>query len=132
LAALATALVFEQRRDDDDEYPRLPKGNFRDLLVTSEEVLDEINVSLKRHRLKQISPLDPSASYAMHRWTNGGSLDSVLYEGGFLIGDFIRLCKQVIDMLEQIGRASEGNLAVSAAKAIDQVKRGIVAYSYYA
>lgn len=132
LAALTTALVFEQRRDDDEDYPRLPKGNFRDLLVASEDVLFEVNVALKRHRLKLISPLDPSASFAMHRWTNGGSLNSVLYEGGFLIGDFIRLCKQVVDLLEQIGRVSEGSLAVSAARAIDQVKRGIVAYSYYA
>ena len=132
LAALTTALVFEQRREEDEEYPRLPKGNFKELLLASEDVLDEINTAMKRHRLKLISQLDPSASYAMHRWTNGGSLNSVLYEGGFLIGDFIRLCKQVIDLLEQIGRVSEGSLAVSAAKAIEQIKRGIVAYSYYA
>lgn len=131
LAALTSALVYEQRRDDDEDHTRLPKGNFRNLLEASDDVLDEINATLKIHRLKLISPLDPRVSFAMHRWASGGNLNSVLYEGDFLIGDFIRLCKQVIDLLEQIGRVSEGNLAVSAARAIDQVKRGIVAYSYY-
>lgn len=132
LAALAAALVFEQRRDDEDEYPRLPKGNFRNLLEESEAVLSEINTTLKRYRLRLLSPLDPSVSLAIHRWASGGSLNSVLYEGGFLVGDFIRLCKQIVDLLEQIGRVSDGTLAVSAARAIDQIKRGIVAYSYYA
>jgi ATP-dependent RNA helicase HelY len=49
-----------------------------------------------------------------------------------LPGDFIRWCKQIIDLLEQISRAATGSLSAGAKDAIDKVSRGIVAYSYYA
>jgi ATP-dependent RNA helicase HelY len=49
-----------------------------------------------------------------------------------LVGDFIRLCKQIIDLLEQIARAADGKLRNTAIDSIDLMKRGIVAYSYYA
>jgi ATP-dependent RNA helicase HelY len=49
-----------------------------------------------------------------------------------LPGDFIRWCKQIIDLLEQLAKASDGQMASKAKDAIDKVKHGIVAYSYYA
>jgi ATP-dependent RNA helicase HelY len=55
----------------------------------------------------------------------------VLYESDLLVGDFIRLCKQIVDLLEQISRAADGSLATVADQAIEKMKRGIVAYSYY-
>ena len=48
-----------------------------------------------------------------------------------LAGDFIRWAKQIIDVLDQIAQASGPELAETAKKAVDKVKRGIVAYSFY-
>jgi ATP-dependent RNA helicase HelY len=48
-----------------------------------------------------------------------------------LAGDFIRWSKQVIDLLDQIAQTSDQKLAQVAKQAVDSVKRGIVAYSYY-
>jgi ATP-dependent RNA helicase HelY len=62
---------------------------------------------------------------------SGATLDSVLFEGDLLVGDFIRLSKQIIDLLEQLSRAAIGPLAATANNAIERMKRGIVAYSYY-
>jgi ATP-dependent RNA helicase HelY len=56
----------------------------------------------------------------------------VLRGSDLLAGDFIRFTKQIIDLLEQIAQNSTGTLAETANLAIDKVKRGIVAYSYYA
>ena len=43
-------------------------------------------------------------------------------------GDFVRRCKQVIDLLGQIGDAAAGpTLSVTARRAIDAVRRGVVA-----
>jgi ATP-dependent RNA helicase HelY len=49
-----------------------------------------------------------------------------------LPGDFIRWCKQIIDLLEQLAKATDGPMASKAREAVDKVKHGIVAYSYYA
>ena len=55
----------------------------------------------------------------------------MLFESDLLVGDFIRLSKQIIDLLEQLARAADGKLSNTATEAIDRMKRGIVAYSYY-
>jgi ATP-dependent RNA helicase HelY len=50
-------------------------------------------------------------------------------------GDFVRWCKQVIDVLGQISAAApvssgaSSTVAKNARKAVDQLLRGVVAYS---
>ena len=49
-------------------------------------------------------------------------------------GDFVRWCKQVIDVLGQIGRRArlaggERRRSRNARKAVDGLRRGVVAYS---
>jgi ATP-dependent RNA helicase HelY len=58
-------------------------------------------------------------------------LDDVLKASGLLAGDFIRWSKQIIDLLDQLAKGADAVVAETAYKAMDQVKRGIVAYSYY-
>jgi ATP-dependent RNA helicase HelY len=48
-----------------------------------------------------------------------------------LPGDFIRWTKQIIDILDQLAQTAEPEIAKTAREAVDKVKRGIVAYSYY-
>jgi ATP-dependent RNA helicase HelY len=85
----------------------------------------------KANRLPASSPLDPGICYAIHRWATGARLDTVLDAADLLPGDFIRWCKQIIDLLEQLSSVADGKLAGTAKDAIDKVKRGIVAYSFY-
>ena len=66
-------------------------------------------------------------------WASGKGLDEVLREADMPAGDFVRWCKQVIDVLGQISAAAparEGSTVAKAArKAVDQLLRGVVAYS---
>jgi ATP-dependent RNA helicase HelY len=48
-----------------------------------------------------------------------------------LAGDFIRWMKQIVDLLDQIAQTAQDEVAETARAAIDKIKRGIVAYSYY-
>lgn len=130
LAAMAAALVYEARRDEEWE-PRIPKGNFGEVLAATEEIWYELEHVAKRHKLRSSSPLDLGISLAIHRWATGARLDSVLESADLLPGDFIRWTKQIIDLLDQISQCAEGTLAETAKSAVDKVKRGIVAYSYY-
>jgi len=86
----------------------------------------------KENQLPGSSEPDASMALQMQRWANGAKLDSVLKATGMLAGDFIRWCKQSIDLLEQIAKIREPRLSETAEQAIESIKRGIVAYSYYA
>lgn len=131
LAAMAAVLVYESRRDEDFE-PRLPKGEFVQVLENTVDLWHDLDHLAKQHRLPTSSPLDPGIAYAMHRWASGARLDTVLDLADLLAGDFIRWCKQIIDLLDQLVQVADGDLSRNAKDAIDKVKRGIVAYSFYA
>lgn len=131
LAAMAAVLVYEARRDEEFE-PRIPKGNFAEVLENTEELWHDLDHLAKQHRLPTSSPLDPGIAFAIHRWASGARLDTVLDLAGLLAGDFIRWCKQIIDLLDQLVQVADGDLSANAKDAIDKVKRGIVAYSFYA
>lgn len=132
LAAIAASLVYEARRDDDSLTPKMPKGEFVAVFNETLEVWDDLQALAKHHNLPLSTEPDSSMALQMHRWATGSRLDSVMKGTGMLAGDFIRWCKQTIDLLEQISKVNPDELSATAQSAIDQIKRGIVAYSYYA
>ncbi len=132
LAAMAAALVYEPRRDDETFEPRAVKGNFQQSFTNTQLLWDDLESLAKKHKLPRSSKLEMDLSYPIHRWATGAKLDLVLESADLLPGDFIRWCKQIIDLLEQLAKASEGPISTKARDAVDLVKRGIVAYSYYA
>jgi len=131
LSAMVAALVYEARHSEEYISPKLPRGNFEEILVQTNALWRELEHATKAKKLRATEPIDAGVSYAIHRWVSGAKLDNVLYESDLLVGDFIRLCKQIVDLLEQISRAADGALATVADQAIEKMKRGIVAYSYY-
>ena len=67
-------------------------------------------------------------AWMMHRWASGQRLEVVLRDSEVGAGDFVRRCKQVVDLLGQIGDAApDRTLSVTARRAIDAVMRGVVA-----
>ena len=67
-------------------------------------------------------------AWMLHRWASGQRLDIVLKDSEMAAGDFVRRCKQIVDLLGQIGDAApQPALAATARKAVDAVLRGVVA-----
>ncbi|OXE34935.1 MAG: hypothetical protein CGW95_16940 [Phenylobacterium zucineum] len=124
-------MVYEARKDDDEFRPKLPKGNFEMVITQTIELWEDLEYKAKEYRLDRTSQIDLSFCMSMYRWASGARLDTVLNEADLLAGDFIRWSKQVIDLLDQIAQCATGSVADNAKNAIDKVKRGIVAYSYY-
>jgi len=131
LAAMAAALVFENRRDDAEYEPKLPKGPFREVLEQTELIQEELVELQTKYSLATETELDLGLSWPIYRWATGARLDDVLKVSGLLAGDFIRWSKQIIDLLDQLAQGADAELAETAYNAMDLVKRGIVAYSYY-
>jgi ATP-dependent RNA helicase HelY len=128
LAAMAAALVYEPRRDDRGEQFRLPRGRFRDAFDRTTDVWSELDDLEREHRLAGTEQPSPALATAMHAWAGGAGLGAVLADTELAAGDFVRLSKQVVDLLDQISIVADAELGATARAAIDAVRRGVVAY----
>lgn len=130
LAALASCLVYEPRRDEAGAGERdLPRGAFREALQRTHDRWQELDDLERDMKLPGSEPLAPGLAAAMYAWARGMPLDLVLRHADMAAGDFVRWTKQTIDLLDQLSLVAEPDLAVVARRALDGVRRGIVAYT---
>jgi len=129
LAACVSALVYEARTAEDAAPPRLPDGRVREVLGEMVRLWGELDRTEKDHRLAFLREPDLGFVRAAHRWANGKPLEAVLRESDLSAGDFVRWCKQLIDLLGQIAAAADSGVAAAAEAALAAVRRGVVAYS---
>lgn len=129
LAALACCLVYEPRRDEAGPGEHgLPRGAFRAALSETQTLWSRLDDLEQDHRLPGSAPVATGLAQAMHSWARGASLDRVLQEADLAAGDFVRWSKQTIDLLDQLSIVADPPVAVTARRALDAVRRGIVAY----
>ncbi|MGZ4648953.1 MAG: DEAD/DEAH box helicase [Kineosporiaceae bacterium] len=134
LAACASAVVYESRRDDAGVSPRLPAGVARRALDETVLIWSALEDAEHAHSLEVTPEPDLGLAWAVHRWASGARLETVLSEADLAAGDFVRWSKQVVDLLGQIelvAAESEGGAVLrrAAQDAIDGIRRGVVAYS---
>ncbi|MGB9282074.1 MAG: DEAD/DEAH box helicase [Pseudonocardiaceae bacterium] len=132
LAAVVSVLVYEARRDV--ATPRVPAGPVSDALVATVRLWAELEADEGRHRLDRTREPDLGFAWPVYRWARGESLSAVLVaaetNGAELsAGDFVRWCRQVVDVLDQVrGVAGEGSaIGTAAAAAVRALRRGVVA-----
>ncbi|HEV7848316.1 MAG TPA: DEAD/DEAH box helicase [Mycetocola sp.] len=130
LAAMACCIVFEPRRDEGTLADRfLPRGSFRVALDKTQDLWARLDDTEQENRLPGSEPLATGLSLAMHMWARGSSLNTVLTEADMAAGDFVRWTKQTIDLLDQLSIVADGGVGRNARKALEAIRRGIVAYS---
>ncbi|MFJ8618099.1 DEAD/DEAH box helicase [Streptomyces clavifer] len=137
LAACVSALVFEARQADDAVAPKLPSGPAKAAIGEMVRIwgrLDALEEDFKISQTEGVGQREPDLGFAwaVYMWASGRTLDEVLREAEMPAGDFVRWCKQVIDVLGQIAAAAPrdgSSVAKNAHKAVDAVLRGVVAYS---
>ena len=129
LAACVSALTFEARRPDDASPVRLPQGRTREVLTEMADIWGELSAVENAQHLSFLREPDLGFAWTVHSWARGTSLEK-LVGAELTAGDFVRAVKQLIDLLSQIAVVAGGDeLASTARKAIDLVRRGVVAYS---
>ena len=128
LAAAVSALVHEPRHGEADPSPRMPTEEVAEAIAETERLWSEIHAMEEAHTLPTTSSPDGGMAWMVHRWASGERLDTVLRGQDMAAGDFVRRCKQLVDLLDQIAKAtSDGEIRRAARKAIDGVLRGVVA-----
>jgi ATP-dependent RNA helicase HelY len=128
LAAAVSALVHEPRRDEVDPSPRMPNDEVATAIEAMADLWGELEALESHHGLPVTGAPDAGMADMVHRWARGAGLDTVLRGQDMAAGDFVRRCKQLVDLLGQIANATaDGELRRTARKAIDGVRRGVVA-----
>ena len=128
LAAAVSALIHEPRHEEAEVAPRMPNDEVAEALTRMERLWSEIEDLETEHDLPTTSMPDGGMAWMVHRWASGGRLDAVLRGQDIAAGDFVRRCKQIVDLLDQVGKAAgDAVLRRTARTAVDSVLRGVVA-----
>ncbi len=128
LAAVVSTLIHEPLGGDTDVQPRMPTDDVALAVGEMERVWGEIEEREEAASLPATGKPDGGIAWMVHRWASGQRLDVVLRGGEMAAGDFVRRCKQVVDLLDQIADATDDDrLRRTARQAVDAVLRGVVA-----
>ncbi|WFS14397.1 DEAD/DEAH box helicase [Rhodococcus aetherivorans] len=132
LAAVVSAVVYEARVEEGaTEYG--PTGPLRRALADTVRLCGQLRADEVRFKLPPTREPDPGFVDAIYTWVSTQSLTEALIAAGaagrdLSAGDFVRWCRQVIDLLDQIRTgAVDPQIAKTAARAIGAIRRGVVA-----
>ncbi|WJY97564.1 DEAD/DEAH box helicase [Corynebacterium fournieri] len=132
LAGVASMLVFENRRATGGN-PEAATDAMADAMNETMRIYGELVSDEQRHNLPATRLPDPGFCLSVHQWTAGAPLGYALAaaaESGAELtpGDFVRWCRQVIDLLEQIKKTGYSDtIRDNANRAVDAIRRGVVA-----
>lgn len=133
LAAVVSILVYESRQEGGYLGASGPTAPIRRAVDATIGVWSQLRSDEAKHRLQPTREPDLGFISGVHTWAAGGDLADALLASGdrgnsLSAGDFVRWCRQVIDLLDQIhSTADDEEVAATAAKAVRAIRRGVVA-----
>jgi ATP-dependent RNA helicase HelY len=132
LAACVSSLVYETRGAEGPQAdpPVPPTRAVEAALAQLADLQAEVHAHEQSEGLNLTRPLDPGFADLAWRWANGEPLEDVLAAEDITPGDFVRVTKQLIDLLRQVALvADDPEVRATARAAVDACLRGVVAYS---
>ena len=126
LLSVASAMIYESRSIE-NYAPKMPHQNVASALAIVAKIWVELEDIENEFDVKTQREPDFGFCYAAYRWANGHSLSSVIKGTDMTVGDFVRCVKQLIDLLTQIGGASE-SLRPVCKEGVKRLDRGVVSY----
>ena len=128
MAALLSTMVYEGRE-------RVPLAGGMPTPATEErfERLTRIWRTVRRtedeHQVQLCRELESGFAVPIFHWAGGEPLEAVLQETEMAPGDFVRNCKQLLDLLRQIEEVAPPETAALVRASRLAVFRGVVAYT---
>ncbi len=137
LAAVVSAVLYESRGGEPGAAlaAEVPTQRLRQALQQTSRLSTELRADEQAHRIGPSREPDDGFVNVIYRWARTGDLATALAAadpGGagspLLAGDFVRWCRQVLDLLDQVRNAApDPELRATAKGAINDVRRGVVA-----
>lgn len=136
LAGVLSAVQFESRGDSSaPQGLHIPTGNVRKALAATRRLWADIRSDEQRQRITHSREPDDGFVAAIHQWATTGDLASSLAASDvngngspLSAGDFVRWCRQVLDLADQVRNAAPAPaLRTTAKRTINDIRRGVVA-----
>ena len=138
LAAVVSAVLYETRGGDGPGGPfaaEAPTPALRQALQQTSRLSMALRGDEQTHRIAPSREPDDGFVGVIYRWARTGDLSAALAAADatgtgspLLAGDFVRWCRQVLDLLDQVRNAApDAELRGTAKRAINDVRRGVVA-----
>lgn len=132
MAGLIAVFVCENRGGG---LSRLIPANCSPALARAIEEAARLNFDLatlqQSYELDAYEPLETGPSQAIVQWAKGSSLNECLELSELSGGDFVRTVRQVIDLADQLAKATvEGPLHRSFRQVLTKLKRGVVVWDF--
>ena len=137
LAAVVSSVLYESRGDAPGapDGTHVPTGKLRRSLNQTRRLWTELRADEQRHRITGSREPEDGFVAAIYRWATTGDLTAALAASDasgvgtpLSAGDFVRWCRQVLDLLDQVRNAAPTPaLRATAKRAINDIRRGVVA-----
>jgi ATP-dependent RNA helicase HelY len=136
LAAVLSAVLYESRGDAGaPQGVEVPTAKLRSALAQTRRVWADLCADEQRHRISASREPDEGFVTAIYRWATTGDLTTALAASDaagtgspLSAGDFVRWCRQVLDLADQVRNAAPTpELRAAAKRAINDIRRGVVA-----
>jgi ATP-dependent RNA helicase HelY len=141
LAAVLSAVLYESRGGDGPgpQAVEVPTAPLRRALAQTRRLSGTLRADEQRHHITPTREPDDGFVAAVYQWASTGDLAAALDAsdaagtgspagGRMSAGDFVRWCRQVLDLLDQVRNAAdEPALRTAAKRAVNDIRRGVVA-----
>jgi ATP-dependent RNA helicase HelY len=130
VAGLASVFTYEARGAGRGPVPTFPSSQLRARAAEVEALQARLHADEAALGLPRTRQVDPGFVALAVAWAGGRDLDELLEDQDLSGGDFVRLVKQLIDLLRQLGEvAPRPETAAAARVAADLMYRGVVSAS---
>jgi ATP-dependent RNA helicase HelY len=123
-AAFASCFVFEPRGEQVEG--RLPTAQLEERWEGLMDRSNKLRMAERGRRLPETREPNPGFVDLAFAWAHGTDLDTLLGEDDLAAGDFVRTCRQLLDLLRQV-RDAEPALREQTSVALRMLDRGVVA-----
>ncbi|SON61948.1 putative helicase HelY [Mycobacterium simulans] len=138
LAAVVSAVLYESRGGDGPSAPfaaDVPTPRLRQALNQTARLSTTLRADEQTHRIGLSREPDDGFVSVIYRWARTGDLAAALAAADvsgsgspLSAGDFVRWCRQVLDLLDQVRNAApDPDLRATSKRAINDIRRGVVA-----
>jgi len=123
LAAVVSGFVFDPRGES--LSAELPTEASRLAVAEVVDLCASLQVDERRRRLTETRLPEYGFARAAYAWATGADLDDLLDMSPIPVGDFVRVCRQLLDLLRQL-RDAAPELSGPIGGALTGIDRGVV------
>lgn len=127
LPAVLSSFIYQPRRDE-YEIPGNMNSKLRERAKDISNLANDLINLETKYKLEYVRLPHFGVAEQIRRWALGESLQKILKNSDLAPGDFVRVAKQVTDLLRQIAKLKIEPISGIARIAVNKINRGVVAY----